>query len=215
MKLKIGLRKTTMKMLNLYLYKRKVIFILKRILIIILMLTLCIEPTLYVNAEEIESHMTEYNQSTKKIIIGYKYKTKTKIKKYKVKVKKKKYLGKFYITHYCPCAQCCGVGGGKITASGTVPKAGRTVGVNPNLIPYGTKLRIGGKDGYVAEDTGGGIGWKHIDMFCNTHQEALNAGVGYQKVYAITTTTKIKKKKIKYKVKVPIYAEQTSFIKGN
>ena len=132
--------------------------------------------------------------------VGYEY----KYIKVKVKVKEKKYLGKFTITHYCPCEQCCGVGGGKITASGTVPKAGRTVGVNPNLIPYGTKLRIGGKDGYVAEDTGGGIGYYHLDVFCNTHQEALNAGVGYKKVYAITT--KYKKKKIR--VKVPIYEKR-------
>ena len=129
--------------------------------------------------------------------VGYEY----KYIKIKVKVKEKKYLGKFYITHYCPCEQCCGVGGGRITASGTVPKAGRTVGVNPNLIPYGTKLRIGGKDGYVAEDTGGGIGTYHIDIFCNSHQEALNAGVGYKKVYVIKT--KYKKKKVR--VRVPVY----------
>ena len=130
-------------------------------------------------------------------IVGYEY----KYVKVKVKIKKKKYLGTFYITHYCPCEQCCGVGGGKITASGTVPKAGRTVGVNPSLIPYGTKLRIGGKDGYVAEDTGGGIGYYHLDVFCNSHKEALSKGVGYKKVYAITT--KYKKKKIR--VKVPIF----------
>ena len=129
--------------------------------------------------------------------VGYEY----KYIKIKVKVKEKKYLGKFYITHYCPCEQCCGVGGGRITASGTVPKAGRTVGVNPNLIPYGTKLRIGGKDGYVAEDTGGGIGTYHIDIFCNSHQEALNAGVVYKKVYVIKT--KYKKKKVR--VRVPVY----------
>ena len=53
----------------------------------------------------------------------------------------------------------------------------------------------------IAEDAGGGIGWYHLDVFCNSHQEALNAGVGYKKVYAITT--KYKKKRIK--VKVPIY----------
>ena len=132
--------------------------------------------------------------------VGYEY----KYIKVKVKVKEKKYLGKFTITHYCPCAQCCGVGGGKVTASGTVPKAGRTVGVNPNLIPYGTKLRIGDKDGYVAEDTGGGIGTYHIDIFCNSHQEALNKGVLYKKVYAIRT--KYKKKRIR--VKVPVYEKR-------
>ena len=104
-----------------------------------------------------------------------------------------KYLGVFYCTHYCPCARCCGVGGGKVTASGTKPTAGRTVGVNPRLIPYGTHLKVGSYKGYVAEDTGGGIGWKHLDIFCNSHQEALQKGVQYEDVWKITTT----KKKVK------------------
>lgn len=134
-------------------------------------------------------------------IIGYEYKW----IKTKVKVKKKKYLGKFYITHYCPCSQCCGAGGGKVTASGTTPTAGRTVGVNPRLIKYGTKLKVGNYEGYVAEDTGGGIGWQHLDIFCNTHQEALNAGVGWEKVWAISY--KYKRKKVR--VRVPIYEEDT------
>ena len=133
-------------------------------------------------------------------IIGYEYKT----IKTKVRIEKKKYLGKFYITHYCPCSKCCGVGGGKITASGTKPTVGRTVGVNPNLIKYGTQLQIGKQRGYVAEDTGGGIGWNHLDVFCANHQEALKAGVGWEKVYAITY--KYKRKKVK--VRVPIYEEE-------
>lgn len=113
-----------------------------------------------------------------------------------VKVKRKTYLGKFYITYYCPCAECCGAGGGKITASGTTPTAGRTVGVNPSVIPYGTKLQIGKTSGYVAEDTGGSIGYKHIDIFVNSHQEALNKGVAYKNVWAITYE---KKKVFKHK----------------
>ena len=133
-------------------------------------------------------------------IIGYEYKT----IKTKVRVAKKKYLGKFWITHYCPCSKCCGVGGGKITASGTRPTVGRTVGVNPNLIKYGTQLQIGKQRGYVAEDTGGGIGWNHLDVFCANHQEALNAGVGWEKVYAISY--KYKRKKVR--VRVPIYEEE-------
>jgi 3D (Asp-Asp-Asp) domain-containing protein len=132
-------------------------------------------------------------------IIGYEY----KIIKTKVRIEKKKYLGKFWITHYCPCAKCCGVGGDKITASGTRPTVGRTVGVNPKLIKYGTQLQIGKQRGYVAEDTGGGIGWNHLDVFCSNHQEALNAGVGWEKVYAITY--KYKRKKVR--VRVPIYEE--------
>lgn len=132
-------------------------------------------------------------------IIGYE----TKTIKTRVRIEKKKYMGKFYITHYCPCAQCCGAGGGKVTASGTKPTAGRTVGVNPRLISYGTQLQIGKCKGYVAEDTGGGIGWKHLDIFCSSHAEALNAGVGWEKVYAI----KVKYKKRKIKIKVPIFEE--------
>lgn len=103
-----------------------------------------------------------------------------------VRVKRKTYLGKFFITYYCACAECCGAGGGKLTASGTTPKAGRTVAINPNMIKYGTKLKIGNKSGYVAEDTGGGIGNYHIDIFVNDHQEALNKGVAYKDVWAIT-----------------------------
>lgn len=140
---------------------------------------------------------TAKSKKTKYKIIGYEYRT----VKVKVKIKKKKYLGKFYITHYCPCSECCGPGRGKVTASGTVPTAGRTVGVNPSIVPYGTKLQIGKQDGYVAEDTGGGIGTYHLDVFCNSHAEALAAGVGYKKVYAISY--KYKKKKLK--IKVPIY----------
>lgn len=138
----------------------------------------------------------------KQNIVGYKYVWRTK----KVTVEKKKYIGEFYITHYCPCQKCCGVGGGKVTASGTKPTANRTVGVDPRLISYGTHLKVGSKKSkvtYVAEDTGGGIGWQHLDVFCNTHQEALNAGVSYEKVWRVTYKTKRKR----YRVKVPIYEE--------
>ena len=132
--------------------------------------------------------------------VGYEY----RYVKIKVKYREKKYLGKFTITHYCPCESCCGVGGGKITASGTTPKAGRTVGVNPSVIPYGTKLKIGSKYGYVAEDTGGGLEPYHIDVFVNSHQEAIEKGVQYKKVWVVKT--KYKKKKVK--VRVPIYEKR-------
>ena len=116
---------------------------------------------------------------------------------------KKTYIGTFKITHYCPCSRCCGVGGGKVTASGTTPTAGRTVGVNPRLIRYGTRLKIGNRSGYVAEDTGGGIGWYHIDMFCNSHTEALQRGVQTKKVWKIERV-KVKNHKMK-KLKLRIF----------
>ncbi len=92
------------------------------------------------------------------------------------------YLGVFKITHYCPCSICCGPNGGDYTASGTRPTAGRTIAVDKRVIPFGTKVVINGHI-YVAEDSGGAIKGNRIDIFVNTHQEALNKGVYYAKVY--------------------------------
>lgn len=91
-------------------------------------------------------------------------------------------LGTYKLTAYCPCEKCCGKGAKGITASGTVATAGRTIGVNPAVIPYGTEVLIDGHV-YVAEDTGGGIKQQHIDVFYNTHQEALNQGVIKREVF--------------------------------
>ena len=122
---------------------------------------------------------------------------KAKESKYYYKTKyitTKKYLGRYRITHYCACSRCCGKTDG-ITASGTKAKAGRTIGVDPKVIPYGSKVKIGKKI-YTAEDTGGAIkGKKHIDIFCKTHSEALRKGVKYKKVYLI------QKKKVRIKCK--------------
>jgi 3D (Asp-Asp-Asp) domain-containing protein len=85
-------------------------------------------------------------------------------------------LGKYVITAYCTCKICCGVySGGNRTASGTVPTTNRTLAVDTSVIPFGTKLVINGQI-YVAEDRGGAIKGKRIDMFFYTHKEALKWG---------------------------------------
>ena len=87
-----------------------------------------------------------------------------------------KSLGKYVITAYCTCKICCGVySGGNRTASGTIPTTNRTLAVDTNVIPFGTKLVINGQV-YVAEDRGGAIKGKRIDMFFYTHKEALKWG---------------------------------------
>ena len=78
------------------------------------------------------------------------------------------------LTAYCPCVKCCGNSDG-ITASGTQATAGRTVAVDTRLIPYGTKISIDGKT-YVAEDCGGKVKGYTIDVFFDSHEEALNFG---------------------------------------
>lgn len=46
-------------------------------------------------------------------------------------------------------------GGGKITASGKPPKEGKTISVNPEIIPMGSKLLVEGYSGiWEAQDTG-------------------------------------------------------------
>lgn len=77
-------------------------------------------------------------------------------------------------TAYCPCEKCCGKTDG-ITATGTQATAGRTIAVDPSVIPYGTNVIIDGVT-YVAEDRGGAIKGNDIDVFFDTHEEALQFG---------------------------------------
>lgn len=81
---------------------------------------------------------------------------------------------KFTATAYCPCAQCCGKTNG-ITASGAKAKAGVTVAMSSKYA-FGTKIEIKGMGTYIVQDRGGAIGSNRIDIFFNTHQEALNFG---------------------------------------
>jgi 3D (Asp-Asp-Asp) domain-containing protein len=104
------------------------------------------------------------------------------------------YIGEFYITAYCagfePC-EVCGTDG--ITASGTECKPYGsdyvTVAVDKNIIPLGTILELQLESGEiihaVAEDVGGAIDGKRIDICFYTHQEAINFGVQFGKVRVV------------------------------
>lgn len=89
-------------------------------------------------------------------------------------------LGEFVLTAYCPCRRCCGKEDG-ITATGTHATEGRTIAVDPRVIPYGSTVTIHFADGsshsYIAEDCGGGIRQNRIDVFFESHQAALEFGV--------------------------------------
>lgn len=76
---------------------------------------------------------------------------------------------------YCACVECCGKTDG-ITATGTQATAGRTIAVDPAVIPYGARVVINGHT-YIAEDCGGAVNDNAIDIFFNTHAEALEFGV--------------------------------------
>lgn len=64
---------------------------------------------------------------------------------------------------------------GSRTATGTYPKRG-TIAVDPDVIPLGTKLYIPGYGYGTAEDTGGAVNGKIIDLFFETQAEAINWG---------------------------------------
>lgn len=90
-------------------------------------------------------------------------------------------MGEFKLTAYCNCNKCCGKWAGGKTASGTYPKQGRTIAVDEDVIPFGSEVVIGGHT-YTAEDCGGKVIGKHIDVYFENHSDANNFGVQYADV---------------------------------
>lgn len=88
----------------------------------------------------------------------------------------------YKITAYCSCSKCCGKTTGR-TASGTIATAGRTVAASSKFA-FGTKLNIGGHI-YTVEDRGGAVNGNKIDIFVNSHAEALQWGVKYLPVSVV------------------------------
>lgn len=82
----------------------------------------------------------------------------------------------FKVTAYCPCAICCGKTTG-YTSSGAKARANHTVAASAQYV-FGTKLIINGAE-YTVEDRGGAISGNRIDIFMNSHAEALAWGVKY------------------------------------
>ena len=75
----------------------------------------------------------------------------------------------------------CNDGDSTYTATMTNPTPGRTIAVDPKVIPLGSEVIIDGHT-YIAEDTGGAIKGNRIDIVFETHQEALEFGVRYAEV---------------------------------
>ncbi len=98
-------------------------------------------------------------------------------------------LGELKLTAYCPCEKCCGKDEADpyygITASGARATANHTIAVDPRVIPMGSEVVINGRT-YVAEDVGGAIKENRIDIYFDSHQEALTFGVQYATVYVST-----------------------------
>ena len=61
-------------------------------------------------------------------------------------------------------------------------QAGRTIAVDPRVIPLGSKVRMNGRE-YIAEDTGGAIKGRRIDLFVDSHSKAMKFGKKLIEIY--------------------------------
>ena len=122
--------------------------------ILLIALLICL-ATNYMNKEEIkQKQQTEINGVT---VAG-------------------KYLGKFSISHYCSCPICTNTPKGSRTATGHYPREGRTVAVDPKVIPLHSIIYVEGLGTFVAEDIGGAVKGNHLDIYIDNHDKALSLG---------------------------------------
>ena len=150
--------------------------ILVAILVIIAFLFMTCEPS------EPQGNLTPYMSDV--VMIPQKVYAKGKPQKIKKKTLKRQYdnLGEFTLTAYCSCSKCCGKWSCGKTASGVKAKSNHTIAVDKKVIPLGSKVVINGIE-YTAEDTGGGVKGKHIDIFFDSHSDALDFGRQKATVY--------------------------------
>ena len=86
------------------------------------------------------------------------------------------------VTAYCPCPKCCGSYSDGLTSSGHKIRQGDRFAAADKIYPFGTEMIIPGyKSGQPVKvlDRGGAIRDSRLDVFFNSHQEALEWGVRY------------------------------------
>ena len=102
-------------------------------------------------------------------------------------------LGEYKLTAYCSCEKCCGQwatvrpidkDGNPIvyTANMSVAKQGVTVAADTNILPFDTKILIDGHE-YIVQDVGGAIKGNRIDVYFESHEEALQFGVQHKEIF--------------------------------
>ena len=89
-------------------------------------------------------------------------------------------LGEFKMTAYTRYAKSS-----RRTATGTLPTVGRTVAVDPRVIPFGTRIHIEGIGVRIAEDAGKGIKGKKLDLYLPSVQSCTRFGARSRRVYVL------------------------------
>lgn len=110
-------------------------------------------------------------------------------------------IGTYTVTAYCGCEICCGkwASDNPITYTGTNATEGRTIASDGNSLGYGSAVYIEGLGERIVEDKPADkilrkYDGKIIDVYFDSHQDALNFGKQKLKVYReneYTMTNKI------------------------
>lgn len=94
-------------------------------------------------------------------------------------------LGRFSLSWYSP-KELGKENASKLrTSRGTTPKEGRTIAVDPKVIPYGSIVYIQDYGYFIAEDCGGAIKQNRIDIFTNSHEYAIQQGKKVANVWVL------------------------------
>lgn len=104
----------------------------------------------------------------------------------------------YIATAYCSCEKCCGIyakdrpvdeNGKEImyTASGERAEQGVTIAADWSVLPAGTIVEVDGYGEFVVHDKGGAIKGNKIDIYFESHQEALEWGVKSVKLRIVET----------------------------
>lgn len=97
------------------------------------------------------------------------------------------FAGVFSTTAYCKCEKCCGIWSDSPTKSGTIPQEGRTIAVDPDIIPLGTQVIIDGQI-YTAEDTGSAVKGNVIDIYFSDHEKTEEYGRQEKNIWIASNT---------------------------
>jgi 3D (Asp-Asp-Asp) domain-containing protein len=94
-------------------------------------------------------------------------------------------LGKFTLSWYSPKELGKTKPSELRTSTGIIPKEGRTIAVDPKVIPYGSIVYIQDYGYFMAEDCGGAIKNNRIDIFTASHEYALQQGKKVANVWVL------------------------------
>lgn len=146
--------------------------ILKKFKVLIISILLFLLSICYVYGQSLQYENLKLNNEVTRlenVINDLKAKNELLAEEYQNSLPKWRSLGIYKITNYCSCYECNGKWTGYLTRLGTDYVEGRTIGVDTDYIPLGSKIMIDNHV-YIAEDTGSFKG-QIIDIYVTDHSK--------------------------------------------